>query len=29
LVLRAVHDAWLGLKPTAKRRRPRLEGLSA
>jgi hypothetical protein len=29
LVLRAVHDAWLGLKPASKRRRPRLEGLSA
>jgi len=29
LVLRAVHDERMGLKPSAKRRRPRLEGLSA
>jgi len=29
LVLRAVHDERMGLKSTTKRRRPRLEGLSA
>ena len=28
LVLRAVHDELMGMKPAAKRRRPRLDGLS-